>query len=134
MKQRIFFLIILALFAACSDQGDPLPPSGPVVPQDVTFSKSVQPIFNARCAIPGCHVQPDPKAFLDLTVDSSYVSLVNVPTRVFTPGVRVTPNDLNGSVLYLLVQSGLMPAMGPALSAAQVKTIRTWIEDGAPDN
>lgn len=120
---------------ACSDFGDPIPPpTTPDVPTEVKFARNVQPIFNSRCAVSGCHVSPLPKAGCDLSADSSYVNLVNVPTQVFTPGVRVTPGDLSQSVLYLLVESGLMPASGPPVNSGQLRTIRQWIEDGAPNN
>jgi len=126
--------VSVLMVGACSDFGDPLPPTKPVVPTDVKFMRDVQPILNSRCAVSGCHVSPLPKAGCDLTADSSYANLVNVPTEVFTPGVRVTPGDLSQSVLYLLVQSGQMPANGPPLTPVQVGTIRQWIEDGAPNN
>jgi hypothetical protein len=126
--------VSLTVLVACSDMGDPAPPVKPVVPTDVKFGRDVQAIFNARCAIPACHVQPLPKAFCNLTEDSSYANLVNVPTKVFSPGVRVTPFDLNNSVLYLLVRGGQMPASGSHLTTVQIQTIRKWIEDGAPNN
>jgi len=131
----IFCTMSVLMACACSDFGDPIPPpTTPDVPAEVEFARDVQPIFNSRCAVSGCHVSPLPKAGCDLSVDSSYVNLVNVPTEVFTPGVRVTPGDLSQSVLYLLVQSGLMPASGSPVTSGQLRTIRLWIEDGAPNN
>lgn len=126
--------VSVLLVCACSDFGDPLPPTRPVVPTDVKFTRDVQPILNSRCAVSGCHVSPLPKAGCDLSADSSYANLVNVPTEVFTPGVRVTPGDLSQSVLYLLIERGQMPASGPPVTSAQLTTIRRWIEDGAPNN
>jgi hypothetical protein len=132
MRKRalVLFLLALAIGPACSDHGDP-PPTQPPLPTDVKFARDVLPILSSRCAIPGCHVQPDPKAGCDMSVDSCYANLVNAPTEVFTPGIRVTPGVPSQSVLYLLVESGQMPAQGPRLSASQVAVIRKWIEDGA---
>jgi hypothetical protein len=104
-----------------------------MVPDSVEFAKHVQPIFNSRCAISGCHVQPNPRADLVLSEGVSYNNIVDVPAVNFT-GVRVIPGQPSQSVLYLLVEAGDMPATGPPLSDVQVEIIRTWIADGAPDN
>jgi hypothetical protein len=105
------------------------PPSGPV-----SFKRDVQAIFNHSCATAGCHVQPSPRANCDLSPGVSYANIVNVPTEVYVPGVRVTPSNPDSSVLYLLVVKGTMPARGPHLTSTQVSTIKKWIEAGAPDN
>jgi hypothetical protein len=126
----------IVMAAACGGDDDPVEPDdGPdTVPDSVEFAKHVQPIFNSRCATSGCHVNPGPSADLVLTEGESYGNIVNVPTVVFTPGVRVTPFEPVNSVLYLLVESGTMPASGRRLSTVQVAIIRKWIEDGAPEN
>jgi len=127
-------MIGLASVLACSDSDNPAAPPPPTVPKNVSFAKHVQPIFDARCAVTGCHVAPNPPAGLVLTKGESYANIVNVPTQVFTPGVRVTPGDASQSVLYVLVDEGQMPASGPPLTSVQVQTIKKWIEDGALDN
>jgi hypothetical protein len=132
-RARIFFMLLLAIGPACSDGSDP-PPTQPPLPAEVKFGRDVLPIFTSRCAIPGCHVQPNPKAGCDMSADSCYANLVNVPTEVFTPGIRVTPGVPSQSVLYLLVESGQMPAQGTRLNSRQVAIIRKWIEDGALDD
>jgi hypothetical protein len=124
--------LVWAFFAGCSSNGDPVtppPPSGPV-----SFKRDVQAIFNHSCATAGCHVQPSPGANCDLSPGVSYANIVNVPTAVYTPGVRVEPSNPDSSVLYLLVVKGLMPARGPRLTNTQLSTIKKWIEAGAPDN
>ncbi len=135
MARAIVHLLLAAscsLLTACSDRGDPVQPTPN--PAGITFAADIQPIFNARCAISGCHVLPNPPAGLNLTAGASYANLVNVPTQNFVPGVRVTPNDLSVSVMYLLVSSGTMPASGRPLTSSQIAAIRTWIEGGAPNN
>jgi hypothetical protein len=133
---RIMAALGAAVTLSCSDLGDPAPPpTGPVVvPTEVKFGRDVQAIFNSRCAISGCHVAPTPTAGLVLSAGVSYGNLVNVPTQVFTPGVRVTPGDLSNSVMWLLLQSGMMPATGGRITATQLEIIRIWIEDGTPNN
>jgi hypothetical protein len=125
----------VVILGACSDDGtSPVDPGPDTVPDSVEFARHVQPIFNSRCAISACHVQPNPRADLVLSEGVSYNNIVDVPTTVFTPGVRVIPGQPSQSVLYLLVESGDMPATGPRLSDVQVEIIRKWIADGAPDN
>ncbi|HEX6789686.1 MAG TPA: hypothetical protein VF247_00120 [Candidatus Krumholzibacteria bacterium] len=137
-KRSLFLALVVgatALAAACSHDDpvafDPGPTS---VPDSVEFDQHVQAIFTSRCALSGCHVGSNPDAGLNLKAGVSYGNIVNVPTEVFVPGVRVTPFQPSESVLYLLVESGDMPGSGPDLSAVQKEIIRIWIEDGAPDN
>jgi hypothetical protein len=135
----LWFLVValgISLWMACSDSNDPTaPPAGPItVPDSVSFRQHVQPIFTARCAVAGCHVEPNPEAGLVLTSHASYGNIVNVPTQVFTPGLRVKPFDPDSSVLYLLVQRGLMPGQGARLTAVQTSTIKRWIVQGALNN
>ena len=137
MARAIAYLLLAAscsLWFGCSDRGEPIQAPLPPNADGISFAADIQPIFNARCAISGCHVMPTPQAGLVLTAGSSYANLVNVPTQIFTPGVRITPNDPGASVLYLLVVSGTMPATGGRLTTAQINAIREWIESGAPDN
>lgn len=136
MVRAIVYILLAAscsFLTSCSDRGDPAPAPRPLGPAGISFANDIQPIFTARCAIGGCHVMPTPPAGLVLTA-GCYADLVNVPTQNFTPGVRVTPNDVGASVLYLLVASGTMPATGGRLTTAQIDAIRVWIESGAPNN
>jgi hypothetical protein len=120
----------LAIVAGCSDMGDPVEPAPPA---PASFSADIQPIFNARCAVSGCHVGPTAEGGCDLSEGVSYAELVNVRAQNF-PGQRVIPGSPNGSVLYLLVEGGSMPAIGGALTESQVELIRSWIAEGALDN
>jgi hypothetical protein len=130
--RRAFLLILsLALFAGCSDMGDPV---GPQRPPGTSLRFDVQPIFSARCAIPGCHVTPSPQAGMNLSTGASYANTVNVAALSLGPGLRVAPGDPDASVLYQLISSGTMPALGGPLTAAQIETIREWIAEGADNN
>lgn len=132
---KFFACVAIAVgIAACSDD-DPVVPDDPgTVPDSVEFDRHVQPIFNGRCAVSGCHVQPNPEADLVLSAGQAYANIVNVPAVNFPPAIRVTPFEPLNSILYLLVEDGDMPAEGPRLTSVQVAIIRKWIEDGAPDN
>jgi mono/diheme cytochrome c family protein len=105
-------------------------PSGAAA-QLVDFGRDVLPILTANCF--ACH-GPDAdkrKADLRLDVREAAVSDAN-GTEAVVPGkpadseliTRVTAADGEGRMPP--------PKAGPRLSAEQVRTLRTWIEQGAP--
>ncbi len=134
MKHRTIlapFVIVSALaLAACSDDGDPTDPGigdGPV-----TFSGTIQPIFNARCTD---HHGPGGSCGLYLREGSSYDNLGGIDSPNYS-APRVAKGDPDASVLYNKVAgTGVfgqqMPAGQTPLSSAQIEAIRTWIADGA---
>ena len=129
-RRRLFIPVWLVFLAAgCQDA------KYPVGPSEGSFSADVQPIFSARCALPGCHIQPSPQAGLELNAGRSYANLIDVPTVVFgVPGVRVKPGEPDSSVLYQLISAGTMPAQGGPLPPPQIETIRIWIANGAKND
>lgn len=103
-------------------------PSAPV-----SFSKDVQPIFQAHCA--ACHIAIQ-SGGLSL---SSYQGLIKGGNVV--PGPVVKAGDHAGSTLWQIIQpsgpwpgGNRMPLGGPYLSAAQMQTIATWIDQGAKND
>lgn len=87
----------------------------------VSYSKDVVPIFVARCN--GCHVQQRRGGFSLAT----YADLV----RGSDAGTVFTPGTSQGSRLMDVLQSGDMPRGGGPLSAEQLASIATWIDEGA---
>jgi len=110
----------------------------------VSYSGSVQPIFNNNCT--SCHGSGGTASFLFLTSGVSYNNLVNQPsTRTGTPpsGTLVIPYDSANSVLYQRISGvGLPsgentmppPSTGITLSTSDQNTIRNWIDQGAQNN
>ena len=92
----------------------------------VSFARDIEPLFRNNCY--SCHgptVQSN-NFRLDRRRDS-------LPNRVGANGARVVPGNSGGSRLYLRItgQAGLqMPPTG-ALSAAQIGSVKTWIDQGA---
>ena len=93
----------------------------------VDFGRDIQPIFRANCY--GCHsaALQSGNFRLDRRRDS-------MPNRVGANGARIVPGNSAVSRLYLRVsgsEAGLqMPPTG-ALRAEEIRTIKTWIEQGA---
>jgi cytochrome c oxidase subunit 2 len=109
--------------------------TGPVNTANVSFSKDVEPIFQAHCA--ACHIANN---FGGLHL-SSYAGLQAggniVPGPVFKPGNHAQ------SIIWQITQAGptppwpggnRMPLGGPYLSAAEEAKITAWIDQGAKNN
>jgi hypothetical protein len=81
----------------------------------VSYSKTIAPMLEASCAVPGCHGGGSPA--LGIGLDSydgakTYASLSNSA-----------------------IQNGSMPiGSGAALSAADKKNFQDWVSAGAPNN
>jgi len=96
-----------------------------VTPETVSFQEHVLPLLIEYCA--ECHGDNDPEEGLVLT------SYRDVMLGSFYGSV-IEPNDVAGSYLMELVESGQMPKRGEDLNQAQIDVLIAWIEAGAPDN
>jgi hypothetical protein len=78
-----------------------------------TFSADAAPIFQAKCALSGCHGAGSSNGPGELT---SYQKIFNAR------------NDIRNAVV-----TRLMP-QGGSLTDAQLNSIVCWIDNGAPNN
>jgi len=107
-----------------------------------SFSADIQPIFDRRCSIGGCHSIATAQAGLTLAASASYESLVGVPSRLRPQFVRVAPFDAPNSWLIRMIGSDpaarfghqRMPLASMPLTPNQIGTIVNWIELGALRN
>ena len=116
------------------------------LPDDVvaapSFAGDIQPIFDRRCSIGGCHSLATAQAGLTLVAGASYESLVGVQSRLRPQYVRVAPGDPANSWLIRMIGSDpalrfgnqRMPLASAPLTANQIQTITNWIVAGAPRN
>ncbi len=98
----------------------------PALAQAVDFATQVHPILASRCA--PCHSGDKPAAGLSLT--SRRQALAGGAS-----GPALAPGDCQGSLLIRKVsgqRGAIMPASGEPLTAAQISTLRAWIDEGAP--
>jgi hypothetical protein len=132
----LFLLLFLSLLTSCEkdyisptlSSGSSTPPPNPNAP--VSFSVTIQPIFNASCALSGCHVPPSPPKGIDLSQGNSYNS-------IWTNGLAdTTSGQYATSTLYTaVIPSGNMPEGGGAkLNSNQCAEILLWITQGAQNN
>jgi len=121
----------MAMAAAAPAPAAPAPAPAaapPAEPQAVTvnFAEHVLPIFKARCA--SCHNEDKRRGGLSLESHGSAL-------QGGSSGAVIAAGDPDGSRLVRLVsrlEEPNMPPSGDPLTEDQIKTIREWIQQGAP--
>jgi len=102
------------------------PTAEPVtVAELVSYSKDVQPIFQAKCI--ECHNSDRTSEDVDL---SSYATLMNASSA----NAVVVPGDASASLLVSVIEDGSMPKRGSKVTNAQLQKIIDWVNQGALDN
>jgi len=115
-----------------------------IAPGGVSLASDVQPVFDANCALSGCHAGATAPFGLSLESGDAIGNLVNVPAAAAdcNGDPRVLPGNSGGSVLYKRI-SGVMcgarmpfsfPPGSDTLTTAEQTTIRDWIDQGALNN
>ncbi len=102
----------------------------PVGSAAVSYASEIQPIFNRSCV--NCHGgeddgEPRLEAGLNLT---SYDGVLAGSEF----GSVVEAGDIEGSILFEMVEAGEMPEEGDPLSPAEIELLRNWIVEGAENN
>ena len=127
MKKIIQYLVVLVVsIIATSCYYDELPPE-PVtpIPESLSYSKDVQPLWDANCI--SCHKSGG--TLPDLTAANSYLALTASSKYV------IAGNATNSVLHKALIGSGApqMPTAGK-LSDSKIALIDKWITDGALNN
>jgi mono/diheme cytochrome c family protein len=107
----------------------------------VTLTQLQTTIFSPRCA--SCHTGGGGSlpASMNLTsANATFAALVNVASIGRPSVMRVVPGDSAGSYLVRKLEGGpdidgvRMPQFGPYLSTAEINSVKSWIDAGAPNN
>lgn len=125
------FLIILSLaivsclfsIESCTHQPYVMPNDQRTTAAGICFETDVLPIFQSNCAKSGCHDAVSHEEGYNLT------SYSNIMKRGIVPG-NPAASEIYESIT-LKKGDEFMPKGGPALSAAQINTIKAWIVAGA---
>jgi hypothetical protein len=125
---------LATLFAALLLVGCGSQPSAPKAEtptkSDVSFAKDIQPMLTQTCM--PCHAGGTAaKGSYDLTCYSG--TMGNGSDSI----PNVIPGKADSSILYLRLTGAVPPQMPkgrPALDAAQLTTIKKWIDQGAKNN
>ena len=119
MKRSI---IIAALLSVCFAQ---------------TYDSEIQPIWDNSCTS-SCHISSSLNGGLNLSSSTSYSELVNVASQGWPTFMRVKPGDAMNSVLHQKIVGnssfGDRMPKGGTLSQADEQKIKTWIDNGAPQD
>jgi hypothetical protein len=106
-----------------------------------SFQRDVQPLLFASCTGGGCHSGTRAAEGLNLdTAASSYAGLVNVGSTQCTSNQRVVQSQPDQSYLIWKLNgtgpcfTGSRMPKGTPLPAAQIATLRAWIQAGAANN
>lgn len=115
--RKLSFVAVILLIGMGSCQWETIVPKEVEVPEEVSFSADIAPLFASKCA--SCHgggISPD------LRADKSYGEL--------TSKGLVVAGDPDASELMIKINAD----HGVPLSATEKAMVQKWIEDGAQDN
>lgn len=131
-----FFLAISLTLVSCKHEPDkvqiitpePLPPCDSN-PNKVYFVNDVMPYLNSTCAVPGCHDNKGPAAFIDL---SSYEAIMNSKVKgknIVQPGDAL--NSKLCRVFFLLDLVPMPPPFNYGIPPQGRDNIIKWVQDSA---
>jgi mono/diheme cytochrome c family protein len=130
MNRYALALVVLA-FVSCSKkmptQTDDTPPDA-----TVTFSATIQPMFNARCV--SCHSASAPLSGVNLT---SYAATMASRGSLYNALIVVAGNADQSALYDKLLSSprfGSRMPQGGSLTSQQIANVRAWINAGALNN
>jgi hypothetical protein len=124
-KQKLVAMLIVASFCFFSCEKKIISSVQPL-PDIVSFSHHIMPIFNAHCNVSGCHSGGSSTGELNLSPGFAY-------SKLFADGEIDTVNASNSN-LYIMVASCQMPKAGNKLSDYDIGLIQKWIRQKAKNN
>jgi hypothetical protein len=119
-------LILVLVMVACSKTTTIVVNPGDSITTEMSYSKDIQPIFDTKCALSGCHVSGGKTP--DLTKPNSYKSL--------TDGSYYKAGDPDNSLLMAWLTGKKSPVMplGSGPDQDINAKIYAWIKQGAKNN
>jgi hypothetical protein len=97
-------------------------PAKPCDTTSVTYSTSVKPILDTKCAVAGCHNAQAQAAGINLSSHAGIQNYLEVSADRFISSIA---RDGNASE---------MPKGGNKLPECEITLIRTWVNAGFPNN
>ena len=140
MTARPALTLGLALLtAACGGDGVLTGVGGPPPDPGPTLAVVQTTVFTPHCAFPACHAAPAPEQGMDLSAGMTYPSTVGIDATELSGFKRVAPGNAADSYLYMKIAgdpriAGDRMPFGGTLTAAEIDTVRAWIDAGAKDN
>ncbi len=127
--QLILFWISCNFLFSCSYKKLDIEPCTGQIPDTVSFSNNLLPMFRSHCSTSGCHAGSMPAGNLNLEDGQAY-SQLHQPGRGY-----INTNKPEFSVLYTEMISTTQP-MPPTgnLNECETGKVLKWIEQGAKNN
>jgi hypothetical protein len=130
---------LVLLTASCGGDGVLTDVVGPPPDPGPTLAIVQSTVFTAHCAFPACHAAPAPEQGMNLSVGLAYSSTVGIDSVELSGFKRVVPGNAADSYLYMKIAgdpriAGDRMPFGGTLTAAEIDTVRAWIDAGAKDN
>lgn len=129
---RVAILLGMIVLASCSKKLPTQPDDNTPPDSNVTYSATIQPIFNARCV--SCHSASTPLSGVNLATYAATMASRGTQYNALI----VLPNNADDSALYDKLLSsprfGSRMPQGGSLTSQQIANIRAWISAGAPNN
>lgn len=122
MKRVAYFILAVTILNSCEKAY--VQPE--VIPETVSFSTDIIPIFTTSCAV--CHASGSIFPGLILTPDEAYDQLLTDGTNA----PYVDPSYPESSSLYVRMNSDMPPS--GLVSNNKLEIILKWIEEGAENN
>ena len=123
---------IVVFWSSCKDTVTGSTPDVVFPATHVSYSQHVDLLFAEACAYSGCHAGSSPAKNLNLE-RPSYTNLMN-----FNTPILVHPGDTTTSPLLMYLDGRLSPPMPPVnrpkLTANQIRGMKQWVLEGAPNN
>ena len=118
---NLLLLLVMVVLITNSCEYEYIQPEGAPIPDVVSFSTDIIPIFNSSCNTGPCHSTGGESP--DLTAANAYQSL-------FDNNLIDTAQPEN-SILYQEISSGGMKSYS---TSSNTELILTWIKQGAKNN
>jgi hypothetical protein len=129
----LFLLIISISYSTCTykngNEINPVQDCTGYLPDTVSFSKNIVPLFTTYCAIPTCHSGPKPAGSLALDASVAYYQLGG-PGGGYIDTLHPTYGVLYSS---LVSSFNPMPPNG-SLSTCNLQLIQKWMKQGGKNN
>lgn len=129
---RFALLLTLIVFASCSKKMPTQPDDDTPPDLNVTYSATIQPMFNSRCV--SCHSASVPQSGVNL---ASHAATMASRGTLYNALIVTTGNADNSALYDKLLSSprfGSRMPQGGSLTPQQIANVRAWINAGAPNN
>lgn len=127
MKTNIFLTLIFiaaVFYSGCKDKVTEIE----IPDSNISFRAHLQPVFERKCNINGCHEDASRAGGLSLT------SYINVTSDLYI----VTPYEPANSRLFQVLNpndvKSMPPPPYPVLTEKEHNAVGTWIKEGAKNN